>query len=136
MKKLFLYLSIYLSINSCSTKLVIRNSVEGFVFDKNTKQPIDSVLVGFFADTSDPKNIYLEKEFYTNSKGFFKIPSVIRNSYPEKTKILGGIYEKYLNLRSKDYTSYTIYIKDTIYRVNKATHTVYLDTIYLKQINK
>lgn len=87
-KKILLFLTIYLSTLALSSCCTTRHII-GTVYDKETKKPLDSVLV--------TPNL-IEKKVFTNEKGEFELYTVscshrqrivfIKNGYKEqKVKI-------------------------------------------------
>ncbi|MCF6351229.1 MAG: hypothetical protein L3J23_09430 [Flavobacteriaceae bacterium] len=130
--KVFIYLFFYLLLNSCDKQShLIRNSVEGYVYNINTKKPLDSVEIGFFVDVS---NSNLENIFYSTKKGYFKIPKVEIRTHYEGSKTLRMIYNRLLKFKKIGYFIDTISVRDTIYRIDIKKKKIYVDTIFLKPI--
>ncbi|MCF6351231.1 MAG: hypothetical protein L3J23_09440 [Flavobacteriaceae bacterium] len=135
MKNLFIYLFIYFLLNSCNNKLhKIRENIKGHIYNELTRTPLDSVKIGFLINPSNQNNQKLEEAYFSNIRGYFKIPLFEIETDHQQSKSIKSHSSKYLKIGKKGFVTDIIYIKDSVYRRNEKFFTIYIDTIFLKPI--
>jgi len=108
MRPLIIYLIISLFLSACVGQLTpIRRSVEGYVFDSKTKQPIDSVSVYYLMHYKVGRT-QMEDTIYTNKKGFFKLSEIRWRIDYRGGKRFQRNLAKYIEFSKKGYVTDTI----------------------------